>query len=465
MHKISIFLLTIGLLLLSTVPVTAQDKSSGATYIVQSGDTLSTISSRFSVSVDDLIQTNNISNPDAITSGMELIIPGIQGIQGKLTTQTVQLGESLQNISIMDQIPLNSLIKINRITSPSEIYAGSNLIIPVNDKNSNLVPQQVTNTEISILESAIINKQNPWMLIKNNELANSWNIANGDTIYVPVDSNNQISNGVSPLIKKIEISPLPLSQGKTVEVKIKTTGPLNLTGSLSGNQLNFYQLADNNYLAFSGIDALAEPGVTPFIINGATQDGKNFDYEQSVLLTPGQFSQDPPLEVDPATLKEDVRQAEDQQIKDLTQKSTPVKYWSDEFIYPIDEPCIRSWFGNRRSYNGGVYKSYHGGVDFGVCANNLNIYAPAPGKVVFVGPLNVHGNTTIIDHGWGIYTFYSHQSEMNVNVGDQVEAGQIIGQIGKTGRVSGPHLHFEIRVNGIPVDPLDWLENQYPSEK
>jgi murein DD-endopeptidase MepM/ murein hydrolase activator NlpD len=74
----------------------------------------------------------------------------------------------------------------------------------------------------------------------------------------------------------------------------------------------------------------------------------------------------------------------------------------------------------------------------------------------------VRGNTTIIDHGWGIYTAYFHQAEIKVGVGDVVLPGQDIGTIGATGRVTGPHLHWEIWVNGVQVQPLSWLENIYP---
>ncbi len=76
--------------------------------------------------------------------------------------------------------------------------------------------------------------------------------------------------------------------------------------------------------------------------------------------------------------------------------------------------------------------------------------------------LTVHGNTTIIDHGWGIYSMYCHQSEFDVQVGQQVKAGDLIGKVGSTGRVTGPHLHWEIWVNGIEVNPIDWLTITYP---
>jgi murein DD-endopeptidase MepM/ murein hydrolase activator NlpD len=74
----------------------------------------------------------------------------------------------------------------------------------------------------------------------------------------------------------------------------------------------------------------------------------------------------------------------------------------------------------------------------------------------------VRGNTTFIDHGWGVFTGYLHQSEIDVAVGDVIQTGQTIGLVGGTGRVTGPHLHWEIWVGGVPVDPLDWVANSYP---
>jgi murein DD-endopeptidase MepM/ murein hydrolase activator NlpD len=123
--------------------------------------------------------------------------------------------------------------------------------------------------------------------------------------------------------------------------------------------------------------------------------------------------------------------------------------------------CYASRFGSRRSYNGSEYSYYHTGLDY--CGQVGDpIYAAAPGMVVFAGPLTVRGNATMIDHGMGVFTAYMHQSEILVNVGDRVEQGQIIGKVGNTGRVEGPHLHFEVLVGGVPVNPLDWLNQEYP---
>jgi murein DD-endopeptidase MepM/ murein hydrolase activator NlpD len=90
------------------------------------------------------------------------------------------------------------------------------------------------------------------------------------------------------------------------------------------------------------------------------------------------------------------------------------------------------------------------------------IFAPAPGIVVYSGEMTVRGKATMINHGWGVYTAYLHQSEIFVKAGEQVETKQLIGLIGNTGRVEGPHLHWEVIVGGIPVDPLEWLLKTFP---
>jgi murein DD-endopeptidase MepM/ murein hydrolase activator NlpD len=128
-----------------------------------------------------------------------------------------------------------------------------------------------------------------------------------------------------------------------------------------------------------------------------------------------------------------------------------------------------SRFGVRRSYNNSDYTYFHTGLDF-AGGMGLPIAAPADGVVVFAGPLSVRGNATFIDHGWGIYSGFFHQSEIKVKVGDRVTKGQVIGLVGNTGRVNnaneypgaGAHLHWEVWTNGVQVNPMTWLYQQFP---
>jgi murein DD-endopeptidase MepM/ murein hydrolase activator NlpD len=124
------------------------------------------------------------------------------------------------------------------------------------------------------------------------------------------------------------------------------------------------------------------------------------------------------------------------------------------FKAPVAGP-ISSGFGTRVHPILGDVRM-HTGVDFAV-GTGYPIKAAGPGIVVWAGPRGGYGNAVIIDHRNGLATLYGHQSRVNVNVGDKVAAGQVIGFVGQTGMATGPHLHFEVREFGTPVDPLLYL--------
>jgi murein DD-endopeptidase MepM/ murein hydrolase activator NlpD len=109
-----------------------------------------------------------------------------------------------------------------------------------------------------------------------------------------------------------------------------------------------------------------------------------------------------------------------------------------------------------RSYNDGPYDVYHSGVDYALPVG-APVQAPAGGRVIFADTLRLRGNVVIVDHGRGVMTAYFHLDRIDVTVGQQVAAGESLGAVGNTGLSSGPHLHWDLRVNGVPVDsPDDW---------
>ncbi len=140
-------------------------------------------------------------------------------------------------------------------------------------------------------------------------------------------------------------------------------------------------------------------------------------------------------------------------IQGLTNKNAPSK-GTGRFIWPVKGP-ITSPFGMRINPITHKY-SGHTGIDIGV-PYGTPIAAADGGTVIFAGWNVAYGNMTVIDHGDGFSTMYAHQSKQLVSVGDRVTQGQIIGYIGTTGWSTGPHLHFEIRVNGVPVNPMKYL--------
>jgi len=134
---------------------------------------------------------------------------------------------------------------------------------------------------------------------------------------------------------------------------------------------------------------------------------------------------------------------------------TPQNYLDSEFILPLDS-FITSDFGKARTYNGSL-KGYHSGTDFRAQVGTA-IVASNRGKVVLVKDRFYSGGTVLIDHGQGIYTCYFHMSDFAVKEGEKVKKGQVIGLSGQSGRVTGPHLHFAVRINGVQVDPLQFIE-------
>ncbi|WP_104722153.1 peptidoglycan metallopeptidase Pgp3 [Helicobacter mesocricetorum] len=133
---------------------------------------------------------------------------------------------------------------------------------------------------------------------------------------------------------------------------------------------------------------------------------------------------------------------------------TKERYWSEPFIYPV-ESKITSAYGNARVFNGEV-SSYHSGTDFRA-AVGTPIYASNSGKVVLAKERFLAGGSVIIDHGEGVFSMYYHCNVLKVKVGDRVNKGDLIALSGDSGRVSGPHLHFGFLVQGVQVDPLDFI--------
>ncbi len=124
---------------------------------------------------------------------------------------------------------------------------------------------------------------------------------------------------------------------------------------------------------------------------------------------------------------------------------------SGQLRYPTDSRSISAGYPN---YSSG---RYHGGIDFPVSTGS-NVYAAASGTVILVKYLNYsYGRYLIIDHGDGLSTLYAHNSQILVSVGEKVSAGQVVAKSGSTGNSTGPHCHFEVRVNGSQVNPLSYL--------
>jgi murein DD-endopeptidase MepM/ murein hydrolase activator NlpD len=253
-------------------------------------------------------------------------------------------------------------------------------------------------------------------------------------------------------------------QGKTIRIYLDYAGTLSVDGQLGEWSLTFHELEPTRLVALQGVSAVAEPGTYELEIRlrESPDDPATFAFRQPVPLILGGYGFDPVLDVPGVTLDPETIAAE-QQIWDLiTGEATPERMWEGTFSFPATRTTVfPSVFGSRRNYNREGYYNYHTGQDF-YSLMGEPIPAAARGRVVLARSLTVRGNTVVIDHGWGVFTAYAHQSQMRVTEGDMVEEGQLIGLVGNTGRVAAPHLHWEVIVGGVPVDPLEWVETEFP---
>lgn len=463
LKRLSLLFLCITILSFTVQPVSAQE--SGPVYIVQAGDTFSSIAALFNVSLNELIAANPSVDPSFLSVGQQVVIPGLEGVTGILETEVVPFGDNLRSLRRRTQISDELLIRLNHLTSPSELYVGASLIIPTRQEQEQLRTRITPAMGESLLELAVKQDSDPWTLSSINKLNGTWAALPNDILYSPTGNNEGNATGLPSAFLSASIEPLPLIQGSTEVIRVRVQEGASLTGKLVDKPLNFFP-GNAEQVALQGIYALQEPGIYPLLIEATLPDGSKQSFEQMLLVTSGNYSsEDIPLN-DPSLIDPAVTEPELRNVIALTTPATPTRYWTGSFSSPATDPdCFTSWYGTRRTYRiintDSETPGFHTGLDF--CGGEgLQIFAPAPGTVVFAAPLTVRGNATIIDHGWGVYSGFWHQSQLYVNVGQTVEQGQVIGLVGGTGRVTGAHLHWDLWVNGVQVNPLPWLEQAYP---
>jgi murein DD-endopeptidase MepM/ murein hydrolase activator NlpD len=164
------------------------------------------------------------------------------------------------------------------------------------------------------------------------------------------------------------------------------------------------------------------------------------------------------------TVNRDVRRESEEKLDAITAQSADIPLWTGVFHRQANAPM--SAFADRRSY---IYKGEvidqqtHLGYDL-ASFKRMPVEATQAGVVRFAGYLGIYGDTVVIDHGLGVASLYGHLSSIGVKEGQQVAAGEVIGQSGETGLAGGDHLHFSILVRGVHVDPVEWWDPKWIRE-
>jgi murein DD-endopeptidase MepM/ murein hydrolase activator NlpD len=376
-------------------------------YSVQPGDTLSEIAGRFGLKSNDKVLAAEMlahSNKpeliasDSIVPGQNLRIPKASGVVHNVLTS-----ETLSEIAAAYGVPMSSLIKANRISDGSKLLIGQELLIPDPKDLPTGRPAVVPATPTPQVKQLSV-KEEPTATPSPARTAESQ----------PTQNPNQtLREAAEPTATR---TPEPTAT-RTPEPTATRTPVATATRTPE---------------ATAAAEQTAEPTPRPRRTPAPTPTPEPED-EQEVLTV--ESTEPPEPELTPVPTPES--------------RPAPVLVSQSRYIWPTQGP-ISSYFG----------PSHPLGIDIDLYANpNAPIVAARSGKVIFAGgnACCSYGLYVIVDHGDGVETLYAHFSRMVVSQGQTVNQGDLLGYGGRTGYATGEHLHFEIRVNGTPVNPLNYL--------
>ncbi|MFC2036828.1 peptidoglycan DD-metalloendopeptidase family protein [Chloroflexota bacterium] len=402
------------LLVLLANPAAAQKATpEPPVYVVQRGDTLFGIAQRFDTTVQAIVAANDLADRSLIITGQKLVIP----------------------------------------TEHPEL-------VPSSDPAPNVRVHPVRPGE-TLPFLAFRYGTTVWALQESNDVHRLGFIWPGQKLTIPPPTAVITS---APVFPEITAGPAPVVQGRTVLIEVQSLGDLDLRGRVLDQDLQFAE-EDGRYWALAGVGAMAPPGSYPLTLTATEADsGDLLTMHETITVTAGEFSKY--NIVVPADrsglLAPSVSNAEREKLNQVFGRVSEERLWVGTFDLPLEgEPRTTASFGQRRSYNGGSVSSYHSGHDYGADAGEP-VMAPITGTVVMAEPLQVRGKVVILDHGLGVFTGFWHLSRIDVEVGQVVGRGEVVGLVGNSGLSTGAHLHWEMRVNNVPVQPLQWTRQAFP---
>jgi murein DD-endopeptidase MepM/ murein hydrolase activator NlpD len=273
------------------------------------------------------------------------------------------------------------------------------------------------------------------------------------------------SSAAEPAVfSKFSWQPQQLVNGSACLFTMAVKGaPQKVTAQWMGHELAFSPGSGGMWYALAGVSLETKPGTYDLSIDSVMRDGRvshqtwpvtvrAAKYKTSRLTVPEKY-----VTPDPETLK---RIEAEKEIKNAAfAHSIPRPEWAGNFVEPVPSEVSEA-FGTSRTLNGKL-ATVHRGTDFRA-PMGTPVHASNAGEVVLARELYYEGNCVVIDHGLGFMTLYMHLSKFEVKEGDKVEKGQTIASSGRTGRVTGPHLHMSVRWSGEYLDPEELLALKLP---
>lgn len=393
-----------------------------------------------------------------------------QAQSSEVQTHFVRPGDTYLALAWRYQTDVNSLRMLNPHLNPGQNPTiGGTVSVPLVLERGGIS----IDPDHSLLETAIRYNQNLWGVAIQNGWEHPYRARLHQPVWIPSSEfeARQLPTGYASL----ELSHIPGFAGEGIGLRGTTDRPLNpmnlALGTSSGKL--FLNPENGHLIGLMSTGAFFYPGAPHLSITNETvsqspicrRDPARPACRQVALWSMPLKFEDKAWTFNDITLTGEAAQidaesiaAERARLFQLWEITTPAIQWSTPFVEPVTGYLYySSFYGARRSYNGGPYSSYHEGLDFAAYRGS-EVFAPSEGVVALAESLYVRGGAVIIDHGLGIYTGYYHLDEVLVPAGQPVVTGQLIGKVGTTGLSTGPHLHWDLLVNGEWVDPNAWRE-------
>ena len=294
-------------------------------------------------------------------------------------------------------------------------------------------------------------------LISLNNLENPDLVKIGQVLVISLD--NSWPESFPYPFSGVTLSPKVAIQGQAVLLKLSVLEEANITANFLAQDYKFAS-DQQQWVTIIPVSVLQSVGTFPLTISADLGNGEVAQLELPISISSGNYDREA-INLPPSTsslLKPEITRAEHQLMEETCSFYEPIRRWQGAFQYPVGSPFHTSAFGTLRSYNGGPYRNFHRGLD--LRGNSTTpIYAAASGKVILADALQVRGNTVVLSHGLGVCSGYMHLSNIVVEKDQEVTTDTILGYAGDTGLVTAAHLHWEVRIMGAPIDPLQWVNN------
>ncbi len=475
--KYTIILVTLLLLFIFSIPFYSFADGNNDEFIthkVTKGDTLWSISKQYNISLEPILALNNIKDKDTLSIGQIIKIPQDNFPAADYVMHVVKKGDTLWSIAQKYNLSVDLIFATNNIANSELISIGQEMKIP-SHKNAiaetNIVNQAVINEKNNDINNNISQPENAEPIVYTVKAGdNLWNISRkyGVSVEVIISVNNLKEKDLLSLGQKIEIPAI----GGGVSSSNQKQEPTIITYTVvKGDTLwsisQRYDVKMNSIISTNNLKEISRLSIGQKLklpitnMDIAKAEGYSQEAAAEIIyyVKKGEslwsISREYNVKLEAIIAANSIADAS--KISAGQQLRIPnvpgARSSICNFIWPV-RGRITSPYG-MRVISG--RKDFHAGIDIGG-PTGTNIVAAESGRVSYAGYMRGYGNVIILSHDGGYSTVYGHNSVNLVKKGQYVNKGSVIAKMGSTGNATGPHLHFEIRSGGKPVNPLSYLK-------